>query len=97
MFRRRPPRPTSSAEVVPLSRTQLLGVLAGLLLLGGVLLYGLGYTLVSSFSAGTAPHGVLDNAHQDADPSQRRDRIAAAPMANSPARWVCGSRSSTAW
>ena len=81
MFRRRPPRPTSSAEVVPLSRTQLLGVLAGLLLVGGVLLYGLGYTLVSSFSAGTAPDGVLNDAHQDADPAQRRDLIAAAPMA----------------
>ena len=38
MFRRRPPRPTSSAEVVPLSRTQLLGLLAGLLLVGGVAL-----------------------------------------------------------
>ena len=81
MFRRRPPRPASSAEVVPLSRTQLLGVLAGLLLVGGVLLYGLGYTLVSSFSAGSVPEGVLSNAHPDADPAQRRDVIAAAPMA----------------
>ena len=81
MFRRRPPRPESSAEIVPLSRAQLLGVLAGLLLVGGVLLYGLGYTLVSSFSAGIAPDGVLNDAHQDADPSQRRDLIAAAPMA----------------
>ncbi|WP_454227663.1 hypothetical protein [Propioniciclava flava] len=81
MFRRRPARPASSAEVVPLSRTQLLGVLAGLLLVGGVLLYGLGYTLVSSFSAGTAPDSVLNNAHPDADPSQRRDLIASAPMA----------------
>ena len=81
MFRRRPPRPASSAEVVPLSRTQLLGVLAGLLLVGGVLLYGLGYTLVSSFSAGTAPDGVQSNARPDADPAQRRDVIAAAPMA----------------
>ena len=81
MFRRRPPRPTSSAEVVPFSRTQLLVVLAGLLLVGGVLLYGLGYTLVSSFSAGTAPDGVLSSARSDADPDQRRDLIAAAPMA----------------
>ena len=81
MFRRRPPHPVSSAEVVPLSRTQLLGVLAGLLLVGGVLLYGLGYTLLSGFSAGTVPDIVLTNAHQDADPSQRRDLIAAAPMA----------------
>lgn len=81
MFRRRPPRPESSAEVVPLSRAQLLGVLAGLLLVGGVLLYGLGYTLVSSFWAGTAPVDVLSNAHKDADPIQRRDVIAAAPMA----------------
>lgn len=81
MFRRRPPVPASSAEVVPLSRTQLLAVLAGLLLVGGVLLYGLGYTLVSSISAGTAPDGVQRNAHPDADPAQRRDFIAAAPMA----------------
>ena len=81
MFRRRPPVPASSAEVVPLSRTQLMGVLAGLLLVGGVLLYGLGYTLVSSFSAGTAPDGVQSRAHPDADPAQRRDFIAAAPMA----------------
>jgi len=81
MFRRRPPVPASSGEVVPLSRTQLLGVLAGLLMVGGVLLYGLGYTLVSSFSAGSAPEGVLSNAHADADPAQRRDTIAAAPMA----------------
>ena len=81
MFRRRPPRQTSSAEVVPLSRTQLLRVLAGLLLVGSVLLFGLGYTLVSSFSAGAAPDGVPSNAHPDADPAQRRDLIAAAPMA----------------
>lgn len=81
MFRRRPPRPASSAEVVPLSRTQLLGVLVGLLLVGGVLLYGLGYTLVSSFSAGTAPDGVQSSAQPDADPAQRRDLIAAATMA----------------
>ena len=81
MFRGRPPRPASSAEVVPLSRAQLLGVLAGLLLVGGVLLFGLGYTLVSSFSAGSAPDGVLSNAHPDADPAQRRDLIAAGPMA----------------
>ena len=81
MFRRRPPRPAISAEVVPLSRAQLLGFLAGLLLVGGVLLYGLGYTLVSSFSAGTAPNGVQSSAHADADPAQRRDTIAAAPMA----------------
>ena len=38
MFRRRPPVPASSAEVVPLSRAQLLGVLAGLLLVGGMAL-----------------------------------------------------------
>lgn len=81
MFRRRPSVPASSVEVVPLSRTQLLGVLSGVLLVGGVLLYGLGYTLVSSFSAGTAPDIVLNDAHPDADPSQRRDLIAAAPMA----------------
>lgn len=81
MLHRRPPRPESSAEVVPLSRTQLLGVLAGLLLVGGVLLFGLGYILVSSFSPGTAPDIVLNNAHQDGDPAQRRDVIAAAPMA----------------
>ncbi len=81
MFRRRPPRPATSAEVVPLSRTQLLGLLAGLLLVGGVLLYGLGYTLVPSFSAGTAPDSVQSNARPDADPAQRRDVIAAAPMA----------------
>ncbi len=81
MFRRRPPRPTSSAEVVPLSRPQLLGVLAGLLLVGGVLLYGLGYSLVSGVSAGTAPGGVHSSAHPDADPAQRRDLIAAAAMA----------------
>ena len=53
----------------------------GLLLVGGVLLYGLGYTLVSSFSAGTAPDGVLSSAHPEADPAQRRDLIAATPMA----------------
>ena len=53
----------------------------GLLLVGGVLLYGLGYTLVSSFSAGTAPDSVLSDAHQDADPAHRRALIAAAPMA----------------
>ena len=81
MLRRRPPRPVSSAEVVPLSRTQLLVVLAGLLLVGGVLLYGLGYTLVSSFSAGSAPEGVVSSADRDADPAQRRDLTAAAPMA----------------
>ena len=81
MFRRRPSRPASSAEPVPLSRAQLLGVLAGLLLVGGVLLYGLGYTLVSSISAGTAPDGVPSSAHMDADPAQQRDLIAAAPMA----------------
>ena len=81
MFRRRPSVPASSAEVVPLSRTQLLGVLAGVLLVGGVLLYGLGYTLVSSFSAGAAPEGVHSSAHADDDPGQRRDAIAAAPMA----------------
>ena len=81
MFRRRSPRPANSTEVVPLSRVQLLAVLAGLLLVGGVLLFGLGYTLVCSFSAGTAPDGVLSNAHKDADPAQRRDLIAAAPMA----------------
>ena len=81
MFRRRPPRLASSAEVVPLSRTQLLGVLAGLILVGGVLLYGLGYTLVSSFSEGSAPDGVLSSAHAEADPAQRRDLIAAGPMA----------------
>ena len=80
MFRR-PSRSASSTEVVPLSRAQLLAVLAGLLLVGGLLLFGLGYSLVSSFSAGTAPDSVVNNAHQDADPSQRRDRIAAAPMA----------------
>ena len=81
MFRGRPPHPARSAEVVPLSRTQLLAVLAGLLLVGGVLLYGLGYTLVSSFSAGAAPDGVQSSAHPDADPDQRRDLIAATPMA----------------
>ena len=81
MFRRRPPVPASSGEVVPLSRTQLLGVLAGLLLVGGVLLYGLGYSLVSSFSAATAPDGVQSSAQPEADPSQRRDLIAAEPMA----------------
>lgn len=81
MFRRRPPRLASSAVVVPLSRTQLLGVLAGLLLVGGVLLYGLGYTLVSSFSAGSARAGGQSKANSDADPAQRRDLIAAAPMA----------------
>ena len=51
MFRRRPSVPASSVEVVPLSRTQLLGVLAGVLLVGGVLLYGLGYTLVNLFGS----------------------------------------------
>ncbi|NLI84891.1 MAG: hypothetical protein GX440_05740 [Propionibacterium sp.] len=81
MFRRRPPHAASSAEVVPLSRAQLLGLLAGLLLVGGVLLYGLGYTLVSSFSAGTAADGVLSSVQPDADPAQRRDLIAAEPMA----------------
>ncbi len=82
MFRRSPLRPTSSAEVVPLSRTQLLGVLGGLFLVSGVLLYGLGYTLVSSFSAaGTAPDGVQSSAHSEADPAQRRDLIAATTMA----------------
>ena len=81
MFRRRPPRPANSTKVVPLSRTQLLGVLAGLLLVGGVLLYGLGYSLVSGVSAGTAPGGVQSSAHPDADPAQRRDLIAAAAMA----------------
>ena len=81
MFRRRPPRLARSAEVVPLSRTQLLGVLAGLLLVGGVLLYGLGHTLVSSFSEGSAPDGVLSSAHAEADPPRRRDVIAATPMA----------------
>lgn len=81
MFRRRSPVPASSGEVVPLSRTQLVGVLAGLLLVGGVLLYGLGYTLVSSFSAGTAADGVHSSAHADDHPGQRRDAIAAAPMA----------------
>ena len=81
MFRRRPPRPVNSAAVVPLTRTQLLGVLAGLLLVSGVLLFGLGYTLVSSFSEGSAPDGVLSSAHAEADPAQRRDLIAAAPMA----------------
>ena len=81
MFRRRPPVPESSAEVVPLSRAQLLAVLAGLLLVGGVLLYGLGYTLVSGFSAGNASDGVQSSAHPYSDPAQRRDLIAAAPMA----------------
>ena len=81
MFRRRPPRPASSAEVVPLSRTHLVGVLAGLLLVGSVLLYGLGYTLVGSFSAGNARDDVHSSAHPDADPAQRRDLIAAGPMA----------------
>lgn len=81
MFRRRPPRPASSAEVVPLSRAQLLGLLAVLLMVGGVLLYGLGYTLVPSFSAGTAPDGVHSGAHPNVDPAQRRDLISAAPMA----------------
>ena len=50
MFRRQPGR-ESSAEVAPLSRHQLLAVLGVLVLVGGVLLYGLGFTLVSSFGA----------------------------------------------
>ena len=81
MFRRRSPRPENSAEVVPLSPTQLLGILAGLLLVGGVLLYGLGYTVVAGFSAGAATDGVRSNGQPDVDPAERRDLIAAAPMA----------------
>jgi hypothetical protein len=79
MFRR-PPRPASTAEVVPLSRHQLLVVLGVLAVLGGVLLYGLGYTLVSSFAARPASSYATVAVGQADDPSQRRDLISAAPM-----------------
>jgi hypothetical protein len=80
MFRH-PPRPASAAEVVPLSKHQLLAVLGVLAVVGGVLLYGLGYTLVSSFAARPGSSNAAVAVGQDADPSQRRDLIAAAPMA----------------
>ena len=81
MFGRRPPSPASTAEVVPLSRHQLLAVLGVLAVVGGLLLYGLGYTLVSSFAARPASSNAKVGVGQDADPGRRRDLIAAAPMA----------------
>ena len=82
MFRR-PPRPTTTAEVVALSRHQLLALLGVLAVLAGLLLFGLGYTLIASFAATpTAPPTPVTGS--DADPGVRRDRIAAAPMASVP-------------
>jgi len=81
MFRRRPSDGANTLEAIPLTRHQLLAVLGVLAIAGGVLLYGLGYTLVSSFSTrpvspnGTVAIGQVDGA------GQRRDLIAAAPMA----------------
>jgi hypothetical protein len=81
MPRRHPSGSASSGEVVPLSRHQLLAVLCVLALLGGVLLYGLGYLLVSSFGAKPGSSNATGAAAQDADPVSRRDLIAGAPMA----------------
>lgn len=71
----------SAAEVVPLSRHRLLAVLAALALLGGVLLYGLGYSLVACFVPRPAASNASVAVRQVDDLGQRRDLIAAAPMA----------------
>ena len=83
MFRR-PTPPTSTAEIAPLSRSQVLGVLGVLVLLVGVLLYGLGYTLVSSFSSTPSSSDAQAKVESVSDARQRRDLIAAAPMAPVP-------------
>jgi hypothetical protein len=80
MFRRQPRR-ESSAEVAPLSRHQLLAVLGVLVLVGGVLLYGLGFTLVSCFAARPASSNATVAVGQADGNGQRRDLVAAAPMA----------------
>ena len=71
----------SQGEVIPLSRHQLLAVLGVLALVGGVLLYGVGYLVVSSLAAKPASANVTGAAGGDLDHGSRRDLIAAAPMA----------------
>ena len=79
MLHRRSSGPTKTSDVVSLSKPQLLGLLGLLVLVGAVLLFGLGYTLVSSLAAWPASSEAASE-RQDEDPLQRRDRIAADPM-----------------
>jgi hypothetical protein len=81
MPRRHSSGSTSPAEVVPLSRHQVLALLGVLALVGGVLLYGLGLLVASSFAARPASSNATGVAAHDPDPGRRRDLIAAAPMA----------------
>ena len=81
MFWRRPSDGASTLEAIPLTRHQLLAVLGVLPIAGGVLLYGLGYTLVSSFATRPASLNATVAIGQVDGPGQRRDLIAAAPMA----------------
>ena len=84
MLRHRPIDPQSTGEVAPLSRPQLLAILTVLILLVTVLMFGLGFTLVSSLGIGASSLNAPTTEGGDTDPGQRRDRIAAAPMATVP-------------
>jgi len=84
MSRHRPIDPQSTGEAVPLSRPQLLTILIVLMLLVTALMFGLGFTLVSSLGIGSSSLNVPTTPGRDADPQLRRDQIAAAPMANVP-------------
>ena len=84
MSRHRPIDPQSAGGVVPLSRPQLLAVLVVLMVLVTALMFGLGFTLVSSLGIGSSSVTAPTTQGGDTDPGQRRDRIAAAPMATVP-------------
>lgn len=81
MSRHRPIDPQSTGEVIPVSKPQLLAILIVLMLLITAMMFGLGFTLVSSLGIGSSSLNAATTQGWDADPGQRRDRIAAAPMA----------------
>lgn len=80
MPRRRSLRSPDTAGATPLARLHVLSILGVLAIVAGVLLYGLGFTLVSSFATHPAGSTALTSAGTQANSGQRRDLIAAAPM-----------------
>ena len=81
MLFHRLPHAAGPTGVVPMAKHQLLAVFGGAALVVAVLLYGLGYTLVRSLELGVPGS---TPASSTSDPLQRRDAIAAAPMAQVP-------------
>ena len=68
MSRHRPTDPQSTGYVVPLSRSQLLAVLVVLMVLVTALMFGLGFTLVSSLGIGSSSVNAPTTQGGDTDP-----------------------------